>query len=165
MKKNWYFILVLALGFVGLQSCSDDDDDDVKVTTAVREAFNAKFPNATRVDWEMKHNYFVADFWENGVEYDAWFSQDTELKMLESDVRGVESLPEPVLNAFKATSYTEWRVDDIDKYERGTEVFYLIEIEKKGEKDRKLFYSPEGTLLKDVEDAPNDDILPTTPIV
>jgi hypothetical protein len=51
-------------------------------------------------------------------------------------------------------------VDDIDKYERPAGVFYLIEIEKNGQKDRNLFYDENGNLLKDVVDTEKDTVLP-----
>jgi hypothetical protein len=47
-------------------------------------------------------------------------------------------------------------------YEREDMTFYLVEVEKNGEKDRNLYYNAEGGLLKDEVDAPNDDVLPTT---
>ena len=57
-------------------------------------------------------------------------------------------------------AYADWRVDDIDKYERPGDTFYLIEIEKGGQQDRDLFYAEDGTLLKDAVDTNNDKILP-----
>jgi hypothetical protein len=51
-------------------------------------------------------------------------------------------------------------VDDIDKYERPKDVFYLIEVETKGEKDRDLFYASDGTLLKDEADRENNEVKP-----
>ncbi len=162
MKKNLFIIAALAIGFVSLQSCDDDDDFKVGVSESIEQALDKMYPGVTKVDWEKKYNHYVADFYFNGVEVDVWFSGDATWKMTETDVRGVEGLPEAVRVAFEGSNYSTWRVDDIDKYERPDGTFYLIEIEKKGEKDRNLYYNPDGTIIKDVEDAPNDDIRPDT---
>jgi hypothetical protein len=67
-----------------------------------------------------------------------------------------------VKETFLAGQYATWGVDDIDKYEREDLTFYLVEVEKKGQKDMDLYYTEDGTVLKEVEDRPNDDVLPTT---
>ena len=61
----------------------------------------------------------------------------------------------------KETGLLPYKGDDIDKYECPDKTFYLIEVKKAGQRDRKLFYSQDGLLLKDVEDKENDDVLPT----
>ena len=63
---------------------------------------------------------------------------------------------------FRSGKYANWRVDDIDKYERYDRTFYLIEIETKGEKDRDLYYDESGVLLKDEVDKENNDVTPDT---
>jgi hypothetical protein len=40
--------------------------------------------------------------------------------------------------------------------------FFLVEIGKNGLRDRNLYYNEQGGLLRDAEDMPNDDVLPTT---
>ena len=83
--------------------------------------------------------------------------------MTETDLGiDVNKLPVVVKDAFLSSDYANWIVDDIDKYEREDMTFYLIEIEKKGQKDRNLYYNDQGGLLRDAEDMPNDDVLPTT---
>ncbi len=165
MKKIGFYIVALAIGFVGFQSCSDDDDDNgVNVPTELKDALLAKYPNAASaaVEWELKHNYYVAEFKETGVEKDVWFSKTGEWVMTETDVLGKANLPEAVQTAFAGSEYANWTIDDIDLYERAGETFYLIEVEKAGERDYNLYYNPDGTSIKAVPDAPNDDILPTT---
>lgn len=165
MKTKWFFLLVMALGSFTLVSCSDDDDDNdgVQVSENVKEALRAKYPNASNVEWEAKAGYYVAEFYEKGAELDVWFTPDAVWKMTETDLGvDVSKLPQAVKDAFLASGYALWSVDDIDLYEREDLTFFLIEIEKMGEKDRNLYYNEQGGLLKDVEDMPNDDVLPTT---
>ena len=73
----------------------------------------------------------------------------------------LNELPGLVQNAFQTSEYADWRVDDIDKFERPAGVFYLIEVEKSGQQDRDLFYDEDGTLLKNVVDTGKDEVLPS----
>lgn len=164
MKTKWFFLLAIALGSFTFVSCSDDDDNDgVRVSEDVKAALRVKYPNASYVEWEAKAGYYVAEFRDNGAELDAWFTPEAVWKMTETDL-GVDlnKLPLVIKDAFLASEYALWSVDDIDLYEREDLTFYLVEVEKKGEKDRNLYYNELGGLLKDVEDMPNDDVLPTT---
>lgn len=168
MKLKLYLLFIALCGVVTLQSCSDDDDP-ATVSEAIQKAFKAKYPSANNEKWEIKSGYYVAEFWENGKEVDAWFTSNAEWSMTETDLgTNLTLLPNAVQTAFNNSDYnnstTIWRVEDIDFYERPDKTFYLIEIESVGQKDRKLFYNPDGTLLKDVEDTENDDILPNTSI-
>ena len=74
----------------------------------------------------------------------------------------VSALPQAVQSAFLESQYSSWHVEDINKYERANDVFFLIEVETKGQQDRNLYYNEEGSLLKDEVDRENDDITPDT---
>lgn len=161
MKTKWYMYLVALMGVFVMSAC-DDDDNPVKVSDSVKEAFHAQFPNAQRVEWEMKKGYYVADFWGN-VEMEAWYDSNGKWCMTETDLGiNMSQLPEAVQNAFQASAYNMWIVDDLDKYERPDMTFYLIEIEFSGKKDRNLYYAVDGTLLKDEEDKGRDEVYPDT---
>ena len=71
-------------------------------------------------------------------------------------------LPDAVERAFLNGQYANWRVDDIDKFERTDRTFYLIEIETKGQQDRDLFFAEDGSILKDEVDKDNNEVTPTT---
>ena len=164
MKLKLYLLFLALCGVVTLQSCSDDDDP-TNVSEAIQNAFKAKYPSATNETWEIKSGYYVAEFWENGKEPDVWFTSDAEWRMTETDLgRDKNLLPDEVRTAFESSEYKTWRTEDIDKYERPDKTFYLIEVETAGKTDHKLFYAPDGTLIKSVDDAETDDILPNTPI-
>ena len=61
------------------------------------------------------------------------------------------ALPKAVRAAFEASEYAKWKIEDIDKVERnGTEVFYVIEVEK-GDQEVDLYYMPNGKLIKTVK--------------
>ena len=165
MKTKIYGLFLALLGAVVWTSC-DNDDDDIRVSDvpkAVLNTLEAKFPNVSRAEWENKQEYYVAEFWQEGMDTHVWIDSKAEWKMTELDLgTHLELLPSAVFNAFQNSQYANWRVDDIDKYERPDRTFYLIEIETKGEKDRDLFFSIDGSLLKDEVDRENNDVTPTT---
>ncbi len=165
MKTKLFGLFGALMGLVVLTSC-DNDDDDIRVSdvpNAVMNTFEAKFPNVSRAEWENKQGYYVADFWQEGMETHVWIDQKAEWKMTELDFGvNLQLLPEAVRSAFQTGQYGSWRVDDIDKYERTDRTFYLIEVETKGQQDRDLFFGEDGTLLKDEVDRENNDVTPTT---
>lgn len=160
--KSKLLILCLALwGVVGFTGC-DDNDDVTNLPEVIENAFNDKFPDATWVEWERKAGYYVAEFRQDGMDVEAWYDNQGSWRMTESDFgRNLTLLPQAVQTTFQSSGYSQWTVDDIDKYECPDKTFYLIEVKKAGQRDRKLFYSQDGLLLKDVEDKENDDVLPT----
>lgn len=159
MKKNLSMILFAVLGLALGTSC-EKEDDLRRVDRELSEALNARFPEAVWVEWEKNRDFYVAEFHDAGTEVKVWYTGDAQWCMTERDLgRDAASLPEVVKEAFGTSAYASaWRVDDIDKYERPGEVFYLIEVEKAGERDRDLFYSEAGVLLKD--DLDRGDVLP-----
>lgn len=159
MKTKFLGLFLMMMGAVVLTACSDDDDDirvsDVPV--AVLDTFESKYPNATRTEWETKHGYYVAEFWQEGMETQVWINSKAEWKMTESDLgTNVALLPDAVKNAFLNGQYAGWRVDDIDKYEKPGCIFYLIEVETQGQQDRDLFFAEDGSILKDEVDRDNE---------
>ena len=164
MKAKFYGLFLALLGAVSLTSCDKDDDLRLsEVPGAVLDSFEAKFPDAGRTEWEKKSGYIVADFWQNGMDTQVWYDSNGHWLMTEYDLGpNLSVLPQAVQSAIQESQYATWYVEDIHKYERTDEVFYLIEVETKGQKDRNLYYNEEGTLLKDEADRVNDDVTPKT---
>ena len=164
MKTRFFGLFLALMGSVVLTACDKEDDIRVSdVPTAVLNTFEAKYPDVSRAEWEMKYGYYVADFWQEGMETDVWIDTKAEWKMTELDLgTNLTLLPIAVQDAFKNGTYASWRIDDIDKYERPDLTFYLIEVETNGLQDRNLYYAEDGSLLKDEVDKNNDDVTPTT---
>ncbi len=159
MKKNLVRVLLVVLGWTMGTSC-EKDDDIRRIGVEFSQALNTRYPGAVMAEWERKSGYYVAEFYAEGRELKVWYNRNAEWCMTETDLgRGASGLPQAVSDAFTASAYGNWAIDDIDKYERPGETFYLIEVEKRGERDRDLYYSPSGMLLKD--DYDRGDVLPT----
>lgn len=160
--KTRFYIWCVALFTLWVGAGCSDDDHPANVPDTVKDMLMKDYPNAGWVEWDIKAGYYVADFYQDGSELEVWYDKQAQWRMTETDLdRNFTSLPVPVQDAFQAGGYSSWKIDGLDKYECPDKTFYRIEVETKGKRDRKLFYSESGQLLKDVEDKENDEVLPT----
>lgn len=153
MKKVIFLLTCMVAGFF-LQSC-DNNDDPILINQEVEMTFREKYPSVTRVNWERKGLYYVADFVIDKKEAEAWIDAQGIWYMTETDI-AYNDLPDAVKNAFKAGEYASWRVDDVDMLERkDMEVVYVIEVEQ-GNTEYDLYYTADGTLVKAIMDSDDD---------
>ncbi len=157
--KTGLAILWMVLSALGI-SCNDDDNN-YKPDEVVTRAFEQKYPEATRVKWESKYDYKVVEFYDGGVEKEAWFDKNGNWYMTESDI-SFQALPPAVIKAFQEGEYALWRVEDVDKLERvDMETVYVIEVEQ-GKQEFDLYYTEDGTLVKAVPHKDNVEHRPQT---
>lgn len=177
MKLKMYFAL-LAMGMIGLQSCSNDDDDDLpssKVPEVVRNAFDSSFSNTANLSWETKTvskgQYYKAEFnnkSDNGYKTEAWYTADGTWYMTETEMP-YNAIPQAVKTSFESSEYASWKRDnEVDRIERAAvkEIIYIIEVESPQDVDMDLHYSADGILIKAVNDdgdGDNESLLPDTP--
>lgn len=162
------FLGLICLLLLGIAyGCSDDDTDFGFVDDVTKEAFLKDFPEATGIKWEKKQDYYVAEFYVEKHEMEAWYDNAGKLYITEKDI-SKEELPATVQEALKKSAYADWKIDDIDQYNReGYETLYIIEVER-GEDEVDLVYNEEGVLLKEIVDNPGghnpgDYIIPELP--
>lgn len=166
MKKKFLGLLAAALCIFALPSC-DDNDNDIKyndVPNNIMNTFQQTYPNAGKVEWEKKGKYYVADFINDSIDMDVWFNPgDGSIAMSEYDYgRNLMYLPPEVDKAFADGEYGYWTVDDVKYYDRtALNSFYLIEVEKAGQRDKELYYGSDGKLIKAIDES-NRDITPDT---
>ncbi len=152
MKTKFLVLICLLLGIA--YGCSDDKDIDFGfVDDVTKEAFVKDFPGATGVKWEKKQDYYVAEFYVDKREMEAWYDNVGKLYITEKDISR-EELPAAVEDAFQKSAYADWKIDDIDQYDRdGYETIYILEVER-GDDEVDLVYNKEGILLKEIVDNP-----------
>ena len=160
MVKNLYLVLFAVAVIAASTSC--EKDDDIRTPDPIfTKALEAQYPNAKWVEWEKKYGYTVAEFWDNGSELNVWYNSDAKWEMAETDLgRDKGKLPAAVVETFNSSGYSNWIIDDLDMYSRPDGTYYLIEIEKNGERDRDLYFTEQGTLLSDTVE--KGDFLPTS---
>lgn len=149
--KTKYLALVSLL-LILVYACSDDDNHYSFVSETTKEAFKADFPNARLVEWEKKQAYYVADFYVDKYEMEAWYDDTGKCVIVEKDILS-EELSAPIKKALSESAYSNWRIDDVDEYTReGYETIYVIEVEQ-GETEVNLAYNEEGVLLKEIRES------------
>lgn len=136
MKANYFLIALTMIGSSMLVACNDDDDkkDNINVPETYTQALQAKYPEAKRVKWERKYNYYVAEFSKPQQEYDVWFGNNAQWAMTEIDYgKNLFFLP-PAVDATLANSKygTNYTIDEVKAYERADRTFYIIEVEPMG---------------------------------
>lgn len=174
MKKIFLtsMVMIAALVFV---SCEKSDDvltgtdpetgngtgtepENPVTTQDMEAALTALYPDASGVSWTTNGTYHVADFTRSttNVGAEAWFETASQWQMTVTDVT-YNSIPQAVKDAFEASQYATWRIDDVDMVERtGLETIYVLEVES-GNLEYELYYSAEGILVKAVEDTNGRD--------
>ena len=156
MKTRMTIFASLLLASFAFTGCDDDNDDNYTPDEKIVNVLQEKYPNAQRVEWELKYDHYVADFYLDNIEKEAWINAKGEWVMTESDIL-FNDLPQAIQTSFNESEYKDWRIDDVDMLERvELETVYVIEVEK-GKQEFDLYYAEDGTLVKTIEDTDNDD--------
>jgi len=156
MKEMKFMVLAaMCMALFTFSACSDDDN--YKPEDALVTALNAKYPNATHVEWEKKKTFLVADCRLDKKDLDVWFTADAQWKMTETELLAAD-LPATVTTAFAATKYADWFVDDRDllQYPNGKADVYVIEVEQHNT-EIDLYFSADGTLIHEEDVSTSDD--------
>lgn len=154
MKKQLMIGFAILAVIFSLTSC--DKDHLKNIDPEIQSAFDAQYPKAKYVKWEIDDNYYVADFKDEGFNKSAWYSRNAQWMMTEIDDK-ITHLPQAVQTAFNSSEYASWRIDDVDIIERPeVETIYIIEVEQ-GEREADLYYLADGILLRIETDANNTD--------
>lgn len=158
--KTKLSVLALAMcGMLAFTSC-DDDENNYLPDQTITKAFDEKYPDAGKVEWETKGGYEVAEFHVSGNETEAWFDNKGNWVMTKTEIN-FGLLPEAVRKSLKSSEYEDWKSTDFDKLERSNAAtVYVIEVEQ-GEQEFDLYYTEDGILLKAVPDDDNDNFQPT----
>lgn len=158
--KTKLSVLALAMcGMLAFTSC-DDDDNNYLPDQTITKAFDEKYPDAGKVEWETKGGYEVAEFHVSGNETEAWFDNKGNWVMTKTEIN-YGLLPEAVRKSLRGSEYKDWKSTDFDKLERSNAAtVYVIEVEQ-GEQEFDLYYTEDGILLKAVPDDDNDNFQPT----
>src|SRR5690606_14144625 len=104
-------------------------------------AFKAKFPAATGLEWEKKGTRYEAEFHVNRIDHKAIFSETGQLEKYKHDIRAAE-LPEAVRNTIN-TNYKDYRIDDAERLEKDGVTFYQVELDGEPQ-DQKLIFTKDG---------------------
>jgi len=142
MKKLFFFFLFSSIVFFGNAQLR-------KIPADVTDAFAARYPHATGVEWKDKLHYFEATFQLNGSTISADFSSKGEWQSSEREIN-FDDLPVEVKNGFEKSKYTGWQKKTIyELQELGDPLQYRVNVQKSGIQKKNLFFDVNGKLLKE----------------
>ena len=106
-------ILAAIIGHTFSCSNAQRENKNVEVPEAVKSAFSAKYPNATKLTWEDEGGTFEAGFVQNKTEFSAVF--DTQGKFMEEETEiKVSALPKAIVEYCK-TNYADHKMSEAAK--------------------------------------------------
>jgi hypothetical protein len=143
MKQYGVLMIITALAGV---SCNSQDVAASKVPAVVVNTLKAQYPNAARVEWEKVGAHYEADF-DTDAKTDITVQIDANGKMLmqKMDI-GFNDLGDAIKNVLQQ-QYKNFKVDEVEKIEKGGTVYYQVELDGKGLrslKDKHLVFSADG---------------------
>ena len=132
----------------------------ISVPEAVQDAFTARYPAATSVDWEMEgEGEYEAEFRLNNQRMSAVFATDGTWLETETAIRK-GNLPAAVKSAIR-TSYAGFDVEEAEQVERPDQpMVYELELEnEENGQEMEVMISAAGDILKSVaeEDGGEED--------
>jgi hypothetical protein len=142
---NRIIIVLLTAAIMSNAACAQKISAD-KVPATVVSVFKAKFPNATKITWEIENaNEFEASFKLNGKEVSANFDNTGKWLETETEIR-VSALPSAVQVAL-TKDFTGFKIEEASKIESTKNGnCYEAEIEK-GKESFDVLFTPEGKML------------------
>lgn len=144
MKQQLALLIMAAIAGV---SCNSQDIAPEKVPAVVVNTLKAQFPNAIDTEWEKKDAIYEADFdTETGAEMTVQIDASGKILMQKQDIQ-FSDLVAGIQNILQA-QYKDFKVDEVEKVERGAVVFYQVELDGKGMKsllkDKQLVFTADG---------------------
>lgn len=151
--KNLMLITVLSVAF-SMQSCAQKSDSK-DVPEKVLSAFNTKFPDAKKVEWEMENDSeWEAEFKWNGAEYSANFSTNGEWRETEYEIKETE-IPSNI-RAILDQNFSDYKIEEPEVAETPSGRSYEMEIEV-GKEEYEVTIDTQGNLTKKKESEENDE--------
>ena len=141
--------LIVLLLITGMAACSQAQD----VPAAVKQAFNKKFSNATRVEWGKENaTEYEAEFVLDGTPMSANFTADGTWKETETEMDPAE-LPEAVRQTLQR-DFADVEVMGSARIENAEGTLYEVETASKADQDKE-----EGYEKNDTEESGSVDLI------
>lgn len=151
--KNLLLFIVFSV-VVTMQSYAQKSDNK-HVPEKVLTAFNAKFPDAKKVGWEMENDSeWEAEFKWSGKEYSANFSTDGEWMETEYEIKKTD-IPQNVLTILDQ-HFPKYKIEDPEIKETPSGTSYEMEIEA-GNEEYEVTIDSSGKLTKKKGSKKDDD--------
>ena len=147
MKKFNFSLLAGLLLLISAFVCAENTPEKVQ------ETFKKMYPKVTTVDWTHKSDYHIAGFVSDSHEMNAWFGNNAQWIMTETNVESLEDVPAPVVKAFMQTETPpiQIRYIKIITFPKMPTVVIIDIEEYNSNREIQLFYAPDGKLLQSLD--------------
>lgn len=147
MKKFNFSLLAGLLLLISASVCAENTPEKVQ------ETFKKMYPKVTTVEWMHKSDYHIAGFVSDSHEMNAWFGNNAQWIMTETNVESLEDVPAPVVKAFMQTETPpiQIRYIKIITFPKMPAVVIIDIEEYNSDREIQLFYAPDGKLLQSLD--------------
>jgi hypothetical protein len=126
-----------------IASCSSQSISRDKVPSIVLNTFKAQYPNSNNVEWEKHGNAYEAEFDVNdSTEIVTRIDETGKLTMQKQDL-ALNELDPRVMTTIQS-QYKDYTVDDVERIQKGSNVYYQVELKARGKKEMNLVFSADG---------------------
>lgn len=140
MKEKIVGFLVVA-GL--LTACSNQEISSSKVPSVVLNAVSEQYPAKDNIEWKKLGTLYEADIDLNdSMDVTVQVNEEGQVMMQKQDITTAE-LPAAILSAVQA-QYAGYTVDEVEKLTKGSTVYYQMELEASGKKDKKIVFTADG---------------------
>ncbi|MDM1296853.1 PepSY-like domain-containing protein [Sphingobacterium sp. N143] len=143
-RKLTWSVLFLTLITLGAFA---QDIPQSQVPAVVINSFQQKYPQAKRVDWELKNGIYEAEFETGlfGADHEVWLQSNGTIVRHKEDF-AKNDLPQAVLTQMKR-DFAGYRMEDVKKITEGQRVSYAFEM-KNRTAEWKLIVDKQGNILE-----------------
>lgn len=145
MKK--YILIASAILTTTLLNAQDIPQSEVP--SVILNSFQQKFSDVSDLEWEIKGDFYKAEFEIGKKDHDVWFNKEGKITRHKEDFPKGQ-LPEAIRSTL-ANQFKNYRVDDVDKIEMEGKIFYQVELDGRPD-DRIIRFNADGTIESDMPD-------------
>lgn len=136
---------IAALILFTTMTVNAQDVKNEEISKNLKSQFEKEYPNATEIEWEKENNLFNVEFDIDEKEQEIWYDDSGNIIKTEHELEEAE-LPEAIRSKIKS-SYSAFKIDDIEMKKENDEVTYEIEI-RKGWKGKTLMFNESGANIQ-----------------
>jgi hypothetical protein len=139
MKTVLYLFIV-----VFLISCSTEESRTTDQPEAVQNAFKSQYSDVKKATWEKDGDTYTVEFETDGMETEVTYDKKGNVLAVEEEIP-ISALPAGAL-AYIAENHPASEIEEAEKIEKESNVYYSAEIEE-DEEELELLFDDEGNYL------------------
>ncbi len=129
----------------------------------VQDSLQKLYPKVdmNAVAWSQDQGYYVANFNYNELNVKAFFNNQGQCMMAETDIGTLDDVPSAIYNSFSMSDFASYSVQDVTlvDFPKWQPIYVILVGQPNLEGTIQLFYNPYGQLLRQRSTVGLDDIL------